>query len=58
MDWNGFWNSVKNFFSDNVWNIALFFAVLVFGFAAVRLIANADDCLKAVEYWKKAERKK
>lgn len=40
MDWNGFWNGVKNFFTDNVWNIALFFVVLVFGFAAVRLIVK------------------
>ncbi len=40
MDWNGFWNSVKTFFTSNVWNIVLFFAVLVLGIVTVKIIIN------------------
>ena len=38
MDWNGIWNSIVNFFTGNVWNIVKFFAILVFGYLACKLI--------------------
>ena len=37
MDWNAFWNSIKNFFTDNVWNIVLFFAVLILGVVVIKI---------------------
>ncbi len=40
MDWAGIWNSIKAFFSNNVWNIIAFFAVLFVGIVAVKLILN------------------
>lgn len=40
MDWNKIWNSIKTFFTDNVWNIVLFFAVLVLGIVLVKIIIN------------------
>ena len=40
MDWNEFWNSVKNFFTSNVWNIVLFFAVLILGIVIIKIIIN------------------
>ncbi len=40
MDWNAFWTSVKNFFTNNIWNIVLFFAVLVLGVIIVKIIIN------------------
>lgn len=38
MDWNGIWNSIVNFFSNNVWNIVKFFAILILGYFACKLI--------------------
>ncbi len=35
-----FWDKIKAFFTDNVWNIALFFAILIFGIAAVKITIN------------------
>ncbi len=40
MSGSEFLNSVKNFFSGHVFNIILFFAVLVFGVIAVKIIIN------------------
>ncbi len=40
MDWNAFWNSIKNFFTDNVWNIVLFFAVLILGVVVIKIAIN------------------
>lgn len=40
MDWNGIWNSIKNFFMSNTWNILLFVAVLCFGIIAIKLMLN------------------
>lgn len=40
MDWNEFWNSVKAFFTNNVWNIVLFFAVLILGVILIKIIIN------------------
>lgn len=40
MDWNEFWNSIKTFFTDNVWNIVLFFAVLILGIVVIKITIN------------------
>ncbi len=40
MDWNAFWKSIENFFTNNVWDIVLFFAVLLLGIFAVKIIVG------------------
>ena len=40
MDWNKLWNDILNFFANNVWNIILFFAVLLLGIVIIKLILN------------------
>ena len=40
MDWNEFWNTVTNFFTNNVWNIVLFFAVLILGVVVIKITIN------------------
>jgi len=40
MDWNNIWNSIKNFFTRNVWNIVIFLAVLILGIIIVKIIIN------------------
>ena len=40
MDWAGIWNSIKSFFTDNIWNILAFFAVLFIGIVVVKVILN------------------
>lgn len=38
MDWNALWTTIKDFFSNNVWNIVKFFAVLVIGIIVLKLL--------------------
>ena len=38
MDWNNIWETIKNFFSNNAWNIAKFCLILVLGFFACKII--------------------
>lgn len=40
MDWYAIWNSIKDFFTNNVWNIVLFFAVLILGIVVIKIIIN------------------
>lgn len=40
MNWESIWNTIKDFFSKNIWNILIFIAVLVVGIIAVKLIMN------------------
>lgn len=40
MNWNGVWQDIVNFFSNNIWNICLFFVVLLFGSLAIKIILN------------------
>lgn len=40
MDWAGIWNSIKTFFSDNIWNILWFFLVLFVGIVVVKIALN------------------
>ena len=38
MDWNNLWETIKNYFTDNVWNIVAFFAALILGFVLIKLL--------------------
>lgn len=40
MDFKKIWNDIVNFFTNNVWNIVKFFAVLVIGIIVVKLLIN------------------
>lgn len=40
MDWEKIWDSIVNFFQDNIWNIVLFFAVLFLGIVAIKIVIN------------------
>lgn len=40
MDWAGIWESIKTFFTSNVWNIVGFFAALIIGIIVVKLLLN------------------
>lgn len=40
MDWGKLWQDIVNFFTSNVWNIVLFFAVLLIGIIAIKLTIN------------------
>lgn len=40
MDWAGIWESIKTFFTNNIWNIIGFFAALIIGIIIVKLILN------------------
>ena len=40
MDWGEIWNTIKNFFTDNVWNIVAFFAALIIGIIVIKLLLN------------------
>lgn len=40
MDWNKLWNDMKSFFVDNVWNIVLFFSVLLIGIIVIKILIN------------------
>ena len=47
MDWNALWETVKNFFTDNVWNIVAFFATLLLGIVAIKVLLVAGKKLLA-----------
>lgn len=40
MNWSKIWNDIVNFFTTNVWNILLFFAVLLIGIIVIKLLLN------------------
>lgn len=40
MDWAGIWQSIKDFFSNNIWNIVKFFAILLIGIIVVKILLN------------------
>lgn len=40
MNWSEIWQTIKNFFVDNVWNIVFFFAVLILGIIVIKLFIN------------------
>ena len=41
MDWNGIWTTIKDFFTNNVWNIVGFFAALVIGLIVIKILTVA-----------------
>lgn len=40
MDWNKIWNSIVDFFKTNGWGIVKFFAVLILGIVAIKILLN------------------
>ena len=40
MDWQKIWNSITSFFTDNFWNIVIFFAALVIGIVFIKITLN------------------
>ena len=40
MDWGKLWKDIVDFFTNNVWNIVLFFAVLLIGIIVIKLLLN------------------
>lgn len=40
MNWEQIWNSIVNFFSNNIWNIVSFVLVFAFGLLAVKILIN------------------
>lgn len=38
MDWAAFWETIKNFFTDNVWGIVAFFATLILGIVIIKIL--------------------
>lgn len=40
MDWAGIWASIVTFFQNNVWNIVIFVAVLIFGVILIKIMLN------------------
>ena len=38
MDWAEIWQTIKNFFADNVWNIVAFFAALFIGIVVIKVL--------------------
>ena len=41
MNWNNIWNSITTFFHDRVWNIVIFFAILVVGIIVIKIVMAA-----------------
>lgn len=40
MNWSEIWQTIKNFFTDNVWKIVGFFATLIIGIVLIKIILN------------------
>ena len=40
MNWEQIWNTIVNFFSNNIWNIVSFVLVFAFGLLAVKILIN------------------
>ena len=40
MNWSTIWDSVVNFFKNNIWNIALFFLILFGGLIIIKILMN------------------
>lgn len=45
MNWNKIWDSIVDFFENNIWNIVKFFAILFIGIVAIKLIINVANRL-------------
>ena len=42
MDWNQIWNDIVDFFKNNAWNIAIFFAVLILGIIVIKILYTIE----------------
>ena len=40
MNWSEIWETIKTFFTDNVWKIVGFFATLIFGVIIIKILLN------------------
>ncbi|MBE5739168.1 MAG: mechanosensitive ion channel [Clostridiales bacterium] len=40
MSWDSIWNTIKTFFTDNLWDVILFFASIFIGLVVVKIILN------------------
>lgn len=40
MDWNQIWQSIKDFFTNNVWGIVKFFAIFFIGIVLIKVVLN------------------
>lgn len=40
MDFNQIWNDIVSFFKTNIWNIVLFFAILLIGLIVIKILLN------------------
>ena len=40
MNLSAIWNTIVNFFKANIWNIVLFFAILIIGVVIIKIIMN------------------
>ena len=40
MDWNEVWQTIKNFFSNNAWNIVKVLSILIIGIIIIKLLVN------------------
>jgi len=40
MDFGAIWKSILNFFKANIWNIVLFFAILIIGIVLIKIMMN------------------
>ncbi len=50
MDWATIWNDIKSFFTNNYWNIILFFATLLIGIIVIKIaMAITKRILKATK---------
>ena len=47
MNWQKIWDSVTGFFTDNFWNIILFFSVLAIGIIVIKIALNLINKLMA-----------
>jgi len=47
MDWNKIWTSITDFFTNNFWNIVVFFATLFVGIIVVKILLNMSKRLLA-----------
>ena len=38
MDWSNIWNRIVSYFETNIWNIVLFFVILILGIIIIKIV--------------------